>query len=210
VHDALVSASRAKENECGGTQTLGDLLYADPERVRVQEAEWVALIHAIAAGDQAALRVLYERSRCLVFTLALRISGKRQTAEEVTLDVFHDVWRRASTYDVETGSVLGWIMNQARSHAIDRARFDQRNKRVDTGAATADAAEDADDQARSLQIALTALTEEERQAIETAFFSGLTHAEVAMQLQQPLGTVKTRIRSAFMKLRRVLLPESGR
>ena len=65
-----------------------------------------------------------------MFTLIVRITNNRETAEELTLDVFHDVWRRASTYDSAGGSVVGWIMNQARSRAIDRLRFEQRKKRV--------------------------------------------------------------------------------
>ena len=72
-----------------------------------------------------------KRTHRIVFTLMVRITNNRETAEELTLDVFHDVWRRASTYDPAGGSVVGWIMNQARSRAIDRLRFEQRKKRVD-------------------------------------------------------------------------------
>src|SRR5919205_4036198 len=84
----------------------------------------------MAAGDQLALHALYERTHRVVFTLVMRITANRESAEELTLDVFHDVWRRASRYDAANGTVLGWIMNQARSRAIDRLRFDQRKKRV--------------------------------------------------------------------------------
>ena len=73
---------------------------------------------------------LYERAHRAVFTFVMRITANRETAEEVTLDVFHDVWRRASRYQEADGTVLGWIMNQARSRAIDRLRFEQRKKRV--------------------------------------------------------------------------------
>ena len=73
---------------------------------------------------------LYERAHRVVFTFVMRITANRETAEEVTLDVFHDVWRRASRYQEADGTVLGWIMNQARSRAIDRLRFEQRKKRV--------------------------------------------------------------------------------
>src|SRR5207253_5283903 len=99
-------------------------------RTPVPEKDWVGLVHSIASGDQRALHALYERSHRIVFTLIVRITADRQTAEELTLDVFHDVWRRASTYDAANGSVVGWIMNQARSRAIDRLRFEQRKKRV--------------------------------------------------------------------------------
>jgi RNA polymerase sigma-70 factor (ECF subfamily) len=189
------------------------LLYADKAKTRIPEQEWVALIRAIAAGDQLALRALYERTHRLVYTLSLRITNSRETAEELTLDVFHDVWRRASHYDAAGGSVLGWIMNQARSRAIDKLRFEQRKKRVDPHAGaplTATSADDSDDaldlrqQGERLREVLTVLTPDERQVIEIAFFSELSHAEVATQLNQPLGTVKTRIRSALAKLRQAL------
>ena len=85
---------------------------------------------------QAALRELYQRTHRLVFTLTMRICGHREIAEELTLDVFHDVWRHASRYDAAGGSVVGWIMNQARSRAIDRLRFERRKKRVDPYAAS--------------------------------------------------------------------------
>jgi len=148
-----------------------------------------------------------------VFTFTVRITGNRATAEEVTLDVFHDVWRRASAYDPAGGSVVGWIMNQARSRAIDRLRFEGRKKRVDAHAdspltVTAPSgpheALDVSEQGRRLRHALQALTPEERQAIETAFFSELTYSEAAAKLNQPLGTVKTRIRSGLGKLRQAL------
>ena len=110
--------------------TLGEVLYARPSEALVSEAEWVALVRFVAAGDQSALHALYERAHRAVFTLIMRMTANRETAEEVTLDVFHDVWRRASRYQEWDGTVLGWIMNQARSRAIDRIRFDQRKKRV--------------------------------------------------------------------------------
>jgi RNA polymerase sigma-70 factor (ECF subfamily) len=143
----------------------------------------------------------------------MRITGNRATAEEVTLDVFHDVWRRASGYQETAGTVLGWIMNQARSRAIDRVRFEQRKKRAPavTGDQwpAADTANPEDlvacqQQSRALRSALEILTADERQAIEAAFFSELTYAKVAERLNQPLGTIKTRIRSGLHKLREAL------
>lgn len=194
-------------------RVLGDLLYADKAKAPVPETDWVRLVQSIAAGDQRALHALYERTHRLVFTLIVRITNNRETAEEVTLDVFHDVWRRAPRYDATGGSVVGWIMNQARSRAIDRLRFEQRKKRVNPDAdtpppapAAADPHEalDLKERGRLLRDALTALTPDERQAIETAFFSELTYDEVAARLNQPLGTVKTRVRSGLGKLRQAL------
>ena len=194
-------------------RTLGDLLYANKTIRRVSEQEWVGLVRAIAAGDEQALHALYEQTHRIVFTLTMRITGNRETAEELTLDVFHDVWRRASAYDPASGSVIGWMMNQARSRAIDRLRFEQRKKRVpdhaDTSVTIAPSSSphdvlDARDQGRVLRDALQVLTNDERQAIETAFFSELTYREVAAKFNQPLGTVKTRIRSGLEKLRQAL------
>jgi len=197
--------------------TLGDVLYADKSKSSVSENDWVGLVQSIAAGDQHALHALYERTHRIVFTLIMRITSNRETAEELTLDVFYDVWRRASRYDARDGTVLGWIMNQARSRALDRLRFERRKKRIDPDAsAPAVAIETSDsrdalelkEQSRALQNGLTLLTPGERQAIEAAFFLELTHAEVAARLKQPLGTVKTRIRSGLHKLRQALAAEA--
>jgi RNA polymerase sigma-70 factor (ECF subfamily) len=177
------------------------------------EKDWVSLVRSIAGGDQGALHSIYEQTHRIVFTLMVRITKNRETAEELTVDVFHDVWRRASTYDPSNGPVLGWIMNQARSRAIDRLRFEQRKKRVKneidhprTANAGADphGILDIEEQGRLLKKALDCLNPEERQATEIAFFSELTYQEVAATLKQPLGTVKSRIRSGLAKLRRAL------
>jgi RNA polymerase sigma-70 factor (ECF subfamily) len=194
-------------------KTLGDILYADKSKVRVSEDEWLQLVRAVAGGDQGALHSLYEQTHRIVFTLIMRITVNRETAEEVTLDVFYDVWRKASTYDPANGSVVGWIMNQARSRAIDRLRFDQRKKRVNTYPHSLGPTTDSvdpqqaclfEEQSRLLRHALEVLTPGERNAIETAFFSELTYEQTARQLHQPLGTVKTRIRSGLGKLREAL------
>jgi RNA polymerase sigma-70 factor (ECF subfamily) len=193
--------------------TLGGVLYAKSCRSLVSEDEWVAFVRAIAAGSQTALHALYERAHRIVFTLAVRITCSRETAEEVTLDVFHDVWKRAASYDPANGTVLGWIMNQARSRSIDRIRFEQRLKRVDPcleESMQAPLAEDPREllelrqQGAALRAALAVLTPDERRVIESAFFADLTHAEIAARWQEPLGTVKTRIRSGLRKLRHAM------
>src|SRR5688572_22094361 len=117
---AKVRAS--EENREPTPDTLGAVLYANG-RTTVPEAEWVQLVHSIAAGDQLALHALYERAHRPVFTLALRITNNRNTAEELTVDVFHGIWRNASKYEPTAGTVLGWVLNQTRWRAIDRLRF---------------------------------------------------------------------------------------
>jgi len=210
----MLAIVRAKKDpRQSESKTLGDLLYANSSQVRVSEKDWVGLVQAIAAGDQIALHSLYEQAHRIVFTLIVRITNNRETAEELTLDVFYDVWRKASTYNPADGPVVGWIMNQARCRAIDRLRFEHRKKRSNNSAdsppkpAAPNDPQQAcqlEEQGRILRNALEALTPEERRTIEIAFFSEMTYDEVAAKLNQPLGTVKTRIRSGLSKLRQAL------
>ncbi len=195
--------------------TLGAVLYGE-DRAYPLEKEWLELVQAIARGDQLALHALYQRANRLVFTLTMRITNNQQAAEELTLDVFHDVWRNASKYEPAAGSVLGWLLNQARSRAIDRLRYEARQKRLqppDEAWRQWSPPRDSEDalahrrQAELLRRALTALTPQEQQAIECAYFSDLTYVEVAERLNEPLGTVKTRIRSGLAKLREALARE---
>lgn len=116
----FIRRARRKPQANGGTPgTLGALLYADTSKTRVSEQNWAGVLQSVAARDPAALRELYERAHAIVFTLIVRLTHDRATAEALTLDVFHDVWRLASKYDAAGGSVLGWIMDRARSKAID-------------------------------------------------------------------------------------------
>ena len=205
-----------KERTQTARATLGDVLYAKCEPP-VSEQDWATLVQSIAAGDQRALHALYERSHRIVFTLIMRITANRETSEELTIDVFHDVWRRAARYDPANGTVLGWLMNQARSRAIDRLRFESRKKRRYSGDVqpVAEVAVDPGDvfklreQGESLRAALAALTPDERQAIETTFFAGLTHVEAAARREKPQGTIKTRIRSGLHKRRGRLAAAGG-
>jgi RNA polymerase sigma-70 factor, ECF subfamily len=173
--------------------TLGALLYADRDKARVPEDDWVRLVESIAAGDELALYSLFERSHRIVFTLLMRVTHDRETAEELTLDVFQSVWRYARDYDAAKESVLGWVMNQARSRAID----EQRHRRLQD--ASIDAA-----QSSALTNALTVLTEDERQLIEALFFSELGYDELAVQQRQQSATVRTRVHSGLEKLRHAL------
>ena len=174
----------------------------------------------MAAGDQRALRALYEKTHRLVFTFLARLLNDRLSAEEVTVDTFHAVWQRAAQYDPAGGPVLGWIMNQARSRAIDRVRYEQRKKRTAPphsedapsggGTDTMGEAIETIQQGHALRESLGVLTAGEREAIEAAFFLELSYPEVAARLNQPLGTVKTRIRSGLEKLRQALSVQKGR
>ncbi len=120
VLDALLPAIRdLAARRVRKTLTLGDLLYANGAKAPVPEKEWAELVRATAGGDPSALEALYTRMQQIVFTLLVRITNNRDTAEALMGDVFHDVWRRASAYDPVGGSVVGWIMNQARSRAME-------------------------------------------------------------------------------------------
>jgi RNA polymerase sigma-70 factor (ECF subfamily) len=168
------------------TSTLGDVLYANARRL-VSEHQWVALVRSIATGDQLALHALYERAHRLVFTVSMRITGSRDIAEDVTVAVFYDVWRRASGYDAARATVVAWIMDLARTRASERRRVQPRK-----------AAER--QQGEGLRVALAALTSGERQVLEAAFFGDLTYVDMAARLNQPVGTVKSRIRSGLHSL----------
>jgi RNA polymerase sigma-70 factor (ECF subfamily) len=201
--------------QAASPSTLGDVLYASV-KAPVPEQTWAKLVESVAAGDQPALHELYAMAHRIVFTLMMRLTANRETAEELTVDVFHDLWRRASDYDPANGTVLGWIMNQARSRAIDRLRFDSRKKRSagDLPLPTEPVADPRDvaelrQETEALRRALATLTADERQAIETTFFGGLTHAEASERLDVPLGTIKTRIRSGLHKLRQDLTAAWG-
>jgi RNA polymerase sigma factor (sigma-70 family) len=198
--------------------TLGDVLYAGPAQPLVPEKDWIDLVRSTAAGDYLALRDLYERTHRVVFTLIMRTISNRAIAEDLTLDVYHDVWQRASRFDGANATVVGWIMNKARFKAIDRMRFEQRSKQSETGQSPGLLPIDTPDyrdllqvkeQGRVLRRALTILAAEERAAIEAAYFSELTYVEVAARLSQTAATVKARLHAGLRKVREAL-PKAGK
>ncbi len=201
----------------GSANTLGALLYADAAETPVLETEWTELVRGMADGNQAALRELYERTHRIVFTLIFRIVKDRLTAEEVLLDVYHDVWRKAAAFDPARGTVVAWLMNQTRSRAIDRLRGEHSKKRtasnqLDVGVENSYGSLEpsmAEHRRQVVEVSLQALTVDERRAIETAYFQELTYAEVADRLGEALGTIKTRIRTGLAKLRTLLAGKEG-
>ena len=188
----------------------------DSRELSSRDQDWAALIKRVADGDQFALTVLYDSTSRLVFGLILRVVTDRSSAEEVLLDVYTQVWRQASTYDAKRGAPLAWLMTIARTRGIDRLRsgkHEHQNKEsLDViGEATATTpspeADTASSERRQLvRKALDSLSVEQREVIELAYYSGLSHSEIALQLGQPLGTVKTRTRLGMMKLRDMLRP----
>ncbi|HEX8186313.1 MAG TPA: sigma-70 family RNA polymerase sigma factor [Blastocatellia bacterium] len=191
----------------------------DSIELRARDQDWVSLIKKVADGDQSAVATLYDSTSRLVFGLILRIVADRATAEEVLLDVYTQVWRQASSYDRARGAPLAWIMTIARSRAIDRLRsgkHDQQGKEsLDTiGEVSSDTVNPEEatvnsERQRMVRSALDSLSPEQREVIELAYFSGLSHSEIALRLGHPLGTVKTRTRLGMMKLRDLLKPAIG-
>jgi len=171
-----------------------------------------ALMDAIARRDQGALASLYDRHSGTVLGTCLRILRDRGEAEEVAGDVFIEVWDRASRYDPGRGHPLAYLLNLARSRAIDRLRSQGRRARMFVEpdprepAASDDPLEDSmTAQMRGhLDRALADLAPGQKRALELAYFDGLSHSEIASTLGEPLGTVKTRIRQGLIRMRETL------
>ena len=170
------------------------------------ERAWSGYVRRIVTADQGALASLYDATNHLVYGMALRILGNPADAEEVTLDIYTQVWRTASHFDEQRGSVLAWLMIMARTRSIDRLRSRANQSRhEELLALSPDVAPvvtaNQPGIEREVQTALAALAPEQREAIELAYWYGYSHAELAGRLGQPLGTVKTRIRLGMIKLR---------
>jgi RNA polymerase sigma-70 factor (ECF subfamily) len=180
------------------------------------EAADLRLVRAIAEGSADALAELYDRHAALVFGLARRITGQQEDAEEVVQDVFAQVWRQADRYQDGRASVVAWLVMLARTRAIDRLRA--RTARPDS--ATTQSAESvvvvsldrtpeqkvlSGEEARRIRRTLDTLPDSQRALIDLAYFEGLTHSEIASREGLPLGTVKTRLRTALASLREAII-----
>jgi DNA-directed RNA polymerase specialized sigma24 family protein len=117
-----------QNQESASALKLADVLYAGNAGALVAESEWIELVRSIAARKPHSLHGLFERSHKIVYTLALQITGDRTTADDVTVDVFHDVWRQAFMHDPEKETVTAWVMNLARSRSLDRLGTERRSK----------------------------------------------------------------------------------
>ena len=173
------------------------------------------LIESIATGDQASLAALYDATNQLIFGMIVRVLRDTAAAEEILLDVYTQVWRQASQYDPERGSPLAWLITIGRSRAINRLRSRSLGVARESIQNAKDiASEDADpelasilsERKRLVRTALGTLPAKQRDVIELAYYSGLSHSEIAFQLGEPLGTVKTRTRLGMLKLREILRP----
>ena len=182
---------------------------------RNRSNELAALIRRVADRDQLAMAELYDGTSRLVYGLVLRIVSDPSTAEEVLMDVYMQAWRQADRYDQQRGAPLAWLTTIARSRALDRIRSgSQEQRRTEPlDAASQHASEVRADEATlagevrtQVRKALALLSAEQREVIELAYYGGLSHSEIALELGQPLGTVKTRTRLGMIKLREALGP----
>jgi RNA polymerase sigma-70 factor (ECF subfamily) len=171
------------------------------------------LIARLARRDVRAFATFYDRTAGFVFGLVLRILHDRDAAEEVVQEVYLQLWRSAGSFDARRSSGLAWVAMVARSRAIDRLRADasRRNVLQELGREPATAGHpDPEEEAELSELrvkvtkALEALPQEQRRALELAYFGGLSHSEIARETGTPLGTVKTRIRAAIDKLEQLL------
>lgn len=180
------------------------------------------LVIALEVRDERALETLYDRHGDYVYSVCLRTMGDTQLAEDVTQEVFLRLWRRPDLYDESRGRFVTWLLSVARNRAIDERR--SRGRRFRHESPPSDSAEEVLDALPAaeekdlailseerviVQKALAALPVEQRLAIQLAYFGGYTQQEIALGLNQPLGTVKTRIRLGLQKLRQILQEQYG-
>jgi RNA polymerase sigma-70 factor, ECF subfamily len=181
---------------------------------RLQPVPDSALIEKMMAGDEAALSALYDRYSPMLFGMLMRVLKDQQAAEEVLQDLFLQLWRNAGQFDASRGSLPAWLMVIGRNRAISRLRG-RRDREVleeEEGdfASTFVSPQNIEDEAaraqaaRGVSAALEKLPAEQRQVVELAYFEGMTQSEIAAKTGTPLGTVKTRVRTAMQTLRQIL------
>lgn len=166
----------------------------------------------MARGDEQALAQLYDNYRVILFGLLVRILNSREEAEDVLQEVFLQVWRRAKDFDETRGKPFTWLVTLARSRGIDRLRSLGARDRIaqasvrEASEEISDAASDTFQSERRALVtsALAQLPEEQKRPLVLAYFDGLTQSEIAVKLEAPLGTVKTRMRAGMIKLRELL------
>ena len=176
------------------------------------EAQQAQLLRRIAEQDASALGELYDQTSTVFYSFALRMLSDTHDAEEVVQDTFVQIWNKAQSFDPTAGIAFHWAMSIIRNRCIDQLRSRQRRSRVvvemEEGREPEQPVEPANDSTHLsgdelgvVRTALGSLPEDQRKAIEMAFFGGLTHQEIAQTLNEPLGTVKARIRRGMLKLR---------
>ncbi|HET9400522.1 MAG TPA: sigma-70 family RNA polymerase sigma factor [Candidatus Acidoferrales bacterium] len=190
------------------------LLSVVPFRSAEPQPTDASLMERLVQRDADALETLYDRHSRAVFSLVYRITQQRPTAEEVTQDIFLQLWRNARLYDAQRGPLEPWLLTLARNRALDTLRLKrekQRSREDDFGArelvcSAPDPETIADRETRAQKVrgVMAELPAQQRRAIELAYFDGMSHSEIAEKLMEPLGTVKSWIRNGLLKLRQEL------
>jgi len=181
----------------------------------IRESVWAEYLQQIRSGDQDGLRKLYDEASPLLFSVALRILDSRADAEEVTLDVFHQIWKAAGSWDLDRGPFTTWMILLTRSRALDKLRWRKcRSGAIEvpdlvldllsSNEQNAEEVLEVQQQQHRVRTAMQQLTDVQRHALEVAFYQGLTHQEISDQLGEPLGTIKSRIRAAMLKMKETL------
>ncbi|MEI9863835.1 MAG: sigma-70 family RNA polymerase sigma factor [Limisphaerales bacterium] len=205
-------------NELNGTlrifyaKPLWSPFLSEPVNEHPAPDQDVELLRRIAAQDRDAFAEFYDRHSLLMFSVASKILNNADEAQDVLQEVFVQIWEKAGRFDPKLGKASSWAAILVRNKAIDRIRASQRRTRfteeagvefgiVGEGNETANEAIHGQDKAKLIQSAIVDLPAEQRRAIELAFFSGLTQNEISEKLNEPLGTIKARIRRGLLKLR---------
>jgi RNA polymerase sigma-70 factor (ECF subfamily) len=165
-----------------------------------------ALVSALRSGDQNAMARLYDKYSSIVYAVALRVLGDTAIAEDILQDVFMQLWRNPGVFDSSRGNLAGWLSVIARNRAIDKLRKRKPETDIEDVVVSVhpDLAAEAE-RSRAMQKVrgtLGTMPEAQRTALEMAYFEGLTHSEIAAKTGEPLGTIKTRIRSGLLALRK--------
>lgn len=185
---------------------------ASPDLARSRDHLLRACLSRLNQGSEDALAEIYDGTSSLIYSITLNMLGNRADAEEVTLDVYLQIWRSASGFQVERGSVIGWLITIARSRAIDRLRIrrSREEREVESFcdrphmASSPEESTIAGEQQRRARMALAALPANQRRLVELACYGGYSQSELAGKMGLPLGTVKSRIRMGLSRLRELL------
>jgi len=180
-----------------------------PDKYTEDEREISQLIISISRGNEESLERLYERTSSLVFGLILKILSDRQEAEEVLADVYLQIWEKASTYGPSRSKPVSWILMISRSRSIDKLRSGSKRRsltqEIDDSFTDKDNNPEtnsiADEKRTIIQKAMKELSDNQKEAIELAYYFGMSQSEIAQEMDQPLGTVKSWIRFGMKKLR---------
>jgi RNA polymerase sigma-70 factor (ECF subfamily) len=182
----------------------------EPERVEQAPASLEDLLTAVASGDRGAFAELYDRTAPRVLGLIKRLLIDHSQSEEVAQEVFLEIWQTATRYQPTKGAAVTWMLTMAHRRAVDRVRASQSSRDRDVRIGIRDYEPGFDQVSEAVEVsvehqrvakALARLTELQRQAVQLAYYGGLSHSEIAARLSIPIGTVKTRLRDGMIRLR---------